>query len=115
MPGRENHYDFLLETAGFFVTIELKALPWEVSETHGRVLSPHRLEYWELEGPVSGNRGNVKRITRGHYQCVSQAHGRWELRLDSAEVQAGLTLTAESSAPFAQLPSDTLVRLTRMP
>jgi hypothetical protein len=113
MPGRQNHYDFLLETAGFFVTIELKVLPWEVSETHGRVLSPHRLAYWELEGPVSGNRGIVKRITRGHYQCVSQAHGCWELRLDSAEVQTVLMLTAETSAAFAQLPSDTIVRLAR--
>lgn len=112
MPGRQNHYDFLLEVAGFFVTLELGALPWEAVEVHGRVLSPHRLEYWELEGPVSGNRGSVKRITRGHYQCVSQAHGRGELKLDSAEVQTVLTLAAETSAVFAQLPAETVVTLS---
>lgn len=107
MPGRQNHYDFLLELAGFFVTIELMALPWEVDSARGRVLAPHRLEYWELEGPISANRGYVKRITRGNYQLTPHGGGNWELKLDSAEVQALLAIRIETSEEFAQLPSDT--------
>lgn len=111
MPGRQNHYDFLLESAGFFITIELLALPWEVSEVRGRVLSPHRLEYWELEGPISGNRGHVKRITRGTYRCASLARGQWELTLESAEVQKVLTIAADTSTEFRQLEPDTEVAI----
>jgi|694.fasta_scaffold01048_18 hypothetical protein len=107
MPGRQNHFDFLLEFAGFFVTIELMVLPWQVNSARGRVLPPHRLEYWELEGPISGHRGCVKRITRGYYQLTTRGGGNWDLKLDSADVQALLAIRIETSEEFAQLPPDT--------
>jgi hypothetical protein len=111
MPGRQNHYDFLLESAGFFITIELSALPWEVALVRGKVLSPHRLEYWDLEGPISGNRGCVKRITRGNYQMVPTEQNAWKLTLDSAEVQTVLSIRAEPTVGEAQLVPDTEVRI----
>jgi len=103
MPGRQNHYDFLLEAAGFFITIELSVLPWEVATVRGRVLSPHRLEYWDLEGPISGNRGCVRRVTRGNYRMVPTEQSAWELTLDSAEVQTVLSIRAESPVGQGQL------------
>ena len=35
-------------------------------------LTKHRRDYLEYEGPVSGNRGQVKRIAAGHYTVVEQ-------------------------------------------
>jgi hypothetical protein len=111
MPGRQNHYDFLLESAGFFITIELSELPWEVALVRGKVLSPHRLEYWDLEGPISGNRGCVRRITRGNYQMVPTEQNAWKLTLDSAEVQTVLAIRAEPTVGEAQLVPDTELRI----
>lgn len=111
MPGRQNHYDFLLESAGFFITIELSALPWEIAIVRGKVLSPHRLEYWDLEGPISGNRGCVKRITRGNYQMVPTEQNAWKLTLDSAEVQTVLSIRAEPTVGEAQFVPNTELRI----
>jgi hypothetical protein len=107
MPGRQNHYDFLLESPGFFITIELSVLPWEVASVRGRVLSPHRLEYWDLEGPISGNRGCVKRVMRGNYRMIPTGQSAWELTLDSAEVQRVLSIRAESPIVQGQFVPET--------
>lgn len=42
-----------------------------------RRLADHRLEYLQYEGPVSGNRGSVKRIDDGKFKTVSREDDIW--------------------------------------
>ncbi|MCS7159009.1 MAG: DNA polymerase ligase N-terminal domain-containing protein [Gemmatales bacterium] len=88
------HYDLMLEWQGVLKTWRTPEIP-----KPGRILTieaigDHRLAYLDYEGPVSGNRGTVRRVDNGTYcgdlsalpQCVSiffrgnLLHGRYELR-----------------------------------
>jgi len=50
-------------------------------------IADHRRAYLHLEGPVSGDRGHVKRIDRGVYTLLEQRPECWIVRLE------GLLLT----------------------
>ena len=112
LSGRQNHYDFLLESAGFFVTLELSDLPWQGTKVEAKVLPPHRLDYWELEGPISGNRGCVTRITRGDYQLIATSKGQWEIPLCSAEIKTVLKINSETSDEFSQWTPETKLSIS---
>jgi hypothetical protein len=85
---RTSHWDFMLEEGGALRTWALAALPrawraaWEATvplfagcaavaegdAVAAERLGDHRLAYLELEGPVSGGRGEVRRIDGGIYE-----------------------------------------------
>lgn len=73
--GRFDHWDLMLEQSGTLVTFELDRLPWERGLFLTRRLADHRLAYLDYEGHVSGNRGQVIRLDRGHYQEVLSDQG----------------------------------------
>ena len=70
----------MLEHAGVLLTWELQTLPGPWAEALGetgsgageaveaRRLPDHRVAYLEIEGPVSGGRGSVRRCDRGELE-----------------------------------------------
>ncbi|GBD36867.1 Multifunctional non-homologous end joining DNA repair protein LigD [bacterium HR36] len=61
------HYDLMLEWQGVLKTWRLPIIPEPGLSLTMESLGDHRLAYLDYEGPVSGNRGEVKRIDRGTY------------------------------------------------
>lgn len=80
--GRESHYDLMLEDNGKLITWALPHLPRAGSQTTATKLADHRLAYLDYEGPVSGDRGEVRRVDAGDYVCCerSETAATFELR-----------------------------------
>lgn len=90
-PNRQDHYDWMLERDGRLRT-------WIVDGPHvgpGRAVQSfdHRLVYIEQEGPVSGNRGEVRRVASGIYEALEWGERRIRIRLDGKI----LTLTTDQA------------------
>ncbi|REK21858.1 MAG: hypothetical protein DWQ42_18415 [Planctomycetota bacterium] len=81
---RPTHFDLMLEVGAVLRTWALAARPDESLEQLAEALGDHRLAYLELEGPLSGNRGSVRRIDEGTYTVES---GRLEADEDRYVVQ----------------------------
>lgn len=65
-----SHYDLMLEEGDQLRTLRLAEKPDLLGPVHGKAIFPHRLDYLDYEGEVSGNRGSVSRIDRGEYDLV---------------------------------------------
>ena len=63
----------MLECAGVLRTWSLPELPAAGKILVGQGLADHRLEYLELEGPLSGNRGSVRRVEAGSYELLEES------------------------------------------
>ena len=76
------HWDFMLEVSGMLRTWRLPQAPADAGEMVAEALGDHRLAYLDYEGPVSNNRGSVKRWDRGQYQAIGEPDaGRWRVQL----------------------------------
>ena len=85
----ELHYDLMLSVGEALATWQLAASPPEMTEGDelpARRLDDHRLAYLDYEGPVSGGRGQVRRIEKGNYELVSRGPLRWEVLLDGEKL-----------------------------
>ena len=71
--GRDSHYDLMLEANGKLLTWAIPDVPSAGLRTTATKLPDHRLEYLDYEGPVSSNRGEVRRIGAGDY-VTQQLH-----------------------------------------
>jgi len=72
----EKHFDLMLEVPGQekLRTLQLQARLDKTGDTcEFKELEPHRRDYLEYEGEVSGNRGTVKRIERGSYELLGSS------------------------------------------
>src|ERR1700755_874015 len=65
------HWDFLLETGDVLRTWRLQAPPPPGCRLSAEPLAPHRKLYLDYEGPVSGNRGQVKRFDGGTFTWLA--------------------------------------------
>jgi hypothetical protein len=98
----------MLETGPALRTWRLAAPPSARARVAAEPLADHRLVYLDYEGPVSGNRGTVRRwdagtysgltsrgellefeltglIVRGRCQIARDAAGRWQFALEPGE------------------------------
>lgn len=64
------HWDFLLEHEGKLLSWQLFHYPLSSGNypITCRRLADHRLMYLDYEGPVSRDRGHVRRVDSGHFQ-----------------------------------------------
>ncbi len=69
------HWDLLIEKHDHAQCWRLLRQPVSGILIPAEPLPPHRLLYLDYEGPVSNNRGEVKRIAEGTYQVVSEFPG----------------------------------------
>lgn len=81
----EPHFDLMIETApgGALFTWRVPCWPIDAG-TQLIQLGEHRRDYLEYEGPVSGNRGRVKRIAAGAGSMKWISSCECELQLGSA-------------------------------
>ncbi len=82
------HFDFMMETEpgsrlATWRTVNWPAMPDQAFEP----LDLHRREYLEYQGPVSGNRGQVKRIAAGDCGVIQLSPTMWTI-----ELRQGITL-----------------------
>jgi len=65
-------------------------------------LADHRLAYLDYEGPVSGDRGAVKRLDFGSYVAREQTPGRWLIDLAGQAIRGEIELqrTAGSASQW---------------
>lgn len=62
------HWDLLLEAGPVATTWRLLRPPLDRELIAAELLPDHRLLYLEYEGPVSGNRGCVRRVAGGQFR-----------------------------------------------
>jgi hypothetical protein len=96
------HWDFMLERDGVLKTWALDALPAAGPEREARHLPDHRTAYLEYEGPVSHNRGWVRRIDEGVYTEIEWADDLVRVRLEGRQLVGEVLLTnrpRESNVP----------------
>ena len=82
------HWDLMLDVGESLRSWRLAALPQPGTITSCVSTPDHRLAYLDYEGPVSGNRGAVKRVLTGDYSIVEET----EMRLDVVLVVPGQRL-----------------------
>lgn len=83
MPAGErgDHWDLMFESQDALRTWAIDWAPVVGQSGLGRRLADHRLEYLEYEGPISGNRGSVRRWDAGCYELVTESENVWRVRL----------------------------------
>lgn len=114
---RTSHWDLMLETGNGLRTWALEVLPAEwhqrpaipPNDTAAETGSPaalfaiqlgdHRLDYLTYEGPISGDRGSVRRVESGAYAPLAQSPDRWEVQLTGQSFSGRLRLSRTADDP----------------
>src|SRR5262245_1840233 len=101
------HWDLMLEREGVLRTWRLTEAPVGPAPVAAEALFDHRLVYLDYEGPVSGNRGVVRRWDRGTYSLLNENDGL-TLRLDGEQLTGIFRLhqTGQTEWTFQRLPSE---------
>lgn len=113
---RASHWDLMLEAGDVLRTWALERLPCAWRDVHARTvaievdcpalaetdrvvaerLGDHRRDYLELEGPLSGNRGEVVRVAEGTYRTESEREDYCRITLAGEQLSSCVTLTRMS-------------------
>jgi hypothetical protein len=86
------HIDLMFEDAGVLLTWQLSSFPADGASGEARRIFDHRLLYLDYEGPVSGSRGQVRRLERGSYEWLEQEPERLAARVDGERLVGRLVL-----------------------
>lgn len=79
--GTSSHWDLMLERDGALMTWRLAALPAAGEPLAATRLADHRLAYLDVEGPVSGGRGEVQRVDKGEYLLLDETPSELQVEL----------------------------------
>lgn len=99
------HWDLMLEAGEALRTWRLRGVPGPAKGPAGGASQPiiaeplpdHRLAYLDYEGPVSGERGRVKRFDAGAFEWVEDVEGRCVIELDGRVLLGRAELTETSN------------------
>lgn len=92
----EPHYDLMLEQAEDEPLLSIRLPAWPPAEgMHIEWTPPHRRVYLDYEGPVSNNRGHVRRIASGTYRMLRSMQGAEQV-LTFSEVPGVWVLTSHT-------------------
>lgn len=80
------HWDFMLEREGALRTWRLSTEPASGRKVRAEPIADHRIEYLDYEGPVSGNRGSVKRWDKGTYRLEASTGGTLTVSLEGSRL-----------------------------
>jgi len=78
------HYDLMLARGRSLATWHLPCLPADLPPARAvaaEKLADHRAAYLDYEGPVGGNRGEVRRVAAGMYETTHLDADHWQVRL----------------------------------
>jgi hypothetical protein len=76
----------MLEKEGVLQTWRLNLLPGNAPFLAEKI-HDHRLEYLEYEGPISNDRGVVKRMDRGKYEIIAETESFMIIQLLEGKYQ----------------------------
>jgi hypothetical protein len=91
------HWDLMLEKEAGLRTWRLERAPGEAGPIAAESLADHRLAYLDYEGPVSGNRGSVRRFDRGEYALLEETDSRLEVKLVGTVLHGNAVLERSAS------------------
>ena len=89
---RRSHWDLMFEVSTGLRTWAIETQPKPGLQAAAMALPVHRLEYLDYEGPVSRNRGVVKRIDSGTYLTGTVDAAVWKIQLKGRLLRCRLTL-----------------------
>ena len=90
---RTSHFDLMLEEGATLRTWALDDDPTVRTNCQGVELAPHRLAYLEYEGPISGNRGSVRRVDAGAFEWRRREAERLEISFSGRHLQGSWRFT----------------------
>ena len=94
------HWDLMLEDGRDLRTWALDVPPALDVEIPARELPPHRLIYLDYEGPISADRGDVRRVAAGTFVARCWTPGKVAARLSSPQLSGEMTIArAETGVP----------------
>lgn len=97
------HWDLMIERGDVLVTWQLATDPTKsplgepIPATH---IQDHRKAYLEYEGPVSRNRGEVRRVEAGVCEVIEASDNCWRLRLDGGHIRGAYALCHRESSDW---------------
>jgi hypothetical protein len=91
---RASHWDFMLECGASLRTWALPSEPDSVDEQDAQQLADHRLAYLDYEGPVSGDRGEVRRWDSGTYRTIRDDSRVIEVELEGERLRGMIEFSA---------------------
>ncbi|HWE40282.1 MAG TPA: DNA polymerase ligase N-terminal domain-containing protein [Isosphaeraceae bacterium] len=91
------HWDFMLEVGEALRTWAIDAPIVAGEDLPARSLPDHRAAYLEYEGPVSGDRGMVRRVDRGWYEPVAWTPERVKVRVEGDQLIGFVELRASGA------------------
>ena len=86
------HWDFFLEADDFLRSWRLLHLPKSHQSISAEPIANHRLLYLDYEGPVSGGRGQVRRVDAGTYEWLQDTATLLQVRLQGSMLKGFVTL-----------------------
>jgi DNA polymerase ligase (LigD)-like protein len=86
------HWDLMLECGGVLRTWRLLQAPEIGKDVAAEPLGDHRKLYLDYEGPVSGNRGTVRRWDAGTYESISESPDRLCVKLQGRRKSGTIVL-----------------------
>lgn len=100
---RDSHWDLMLECDGELLTWAISRLPHIDFQTLAERLPNHRIAYLDYEGPVSGDRGNVKRHECGEFSWIVKSDVFMSVELEGNSLKGTLELRRVSDTKFWNL------------
>jgi hypothetical protein len=80
------HWDLMFEDGGVLRTWAVDTPIRPGAGLPARPLADHRLAYLDYEGPISGDRGTVRRLDRGTYRATVWTPGLVRVELAGAQL-----------------------------
>lgn len=97
------HWDLMLERDASLRTWRLAGPPASGESVEAEPIADHRVMYLDYEGPVSQNRGSVRRWDHGTYQQLDDKADRFQL---NGETLNGTLRIRDGVAVFDEATSD---------
>jgi hypothetical protein len=94
------HLDFMVGQESAFLTWSMNTWPSPGEIVVARKLADHRLAYWDYEGPISGDRGIVRRWDRGNCEFL-RGTARFDVWLHGAILRGHVQLEVDPPANLA--------------
>ena len=114
------HWDLMLENGANLRTWRLSEPPNPGPPIALALLPPHRSMYLDYEGPVSGNRGAVRRVLSGTYETVPSPVGEAWFEFDTGKERwlgriSGPAADPEGGGPGPDPPGQLIWRVAADP
>jgi hypothetical protein len=94
------HWDFMLEAGEVLRTWKLSACPEAGREVAAEPAADHRPLYLDYEGPVSGDRGTVKRWDWGTFIWRNDELASITVNLDGQQLQGIIQLQRQQTGSW---------------